>query len=352
MFLGIEWFDWIATLAKIGVVIGALQGLVAVMTWVERRVSGFIQFRLGPNRVGPFGLFQPVADGVKFIMKQDLMPANAHKAAYLAAPFLALVTSLLAFSVIPFGPEIEVLGRAIALQIVDVDGGVLLVLAATSLGVYGIVMAGWSSSSKYSLMGGLRSSAQMISYELALGLSIIGVLLSAGTLRPSEIVAKQGASGWFWDWNVFAGGWQLLGFAIFVIAVFAETNRLPFDLPEAESELVAGYHTEYSGMRFAMFFMAEYIAMGTGAAMAVTLFLGGYHLGFPVPFTGWPLWILQIGAFVGKMSFFLFLFVWVRWTLPRFRYDQLMDLGWKAMLPLSLGVIVLTAGVKAFVFAG
>ena len=334
-------FSLLATLVKILVVIGALQGMVAVMTWIERRVMALIQFRWGPNRVGPFGLFQPIADGVKFIMKQDIIPANAHKPTFVIAPGLAMVTALVAFSVIPFGPTIEVFGRRVPLQIVDLDGGILLILAATSLGVYGIVMAGWSSRSKYSLMGGLRASAQMISYELALGISVIGVILVSGTLRPGEIVAQQ--AGTILDWNVFGGGWQLLGLLIFVIANFAETNRLPFDLPEAETELVAGYHTEYSSMKFAMFFMAEYTNMATGSALAVTLFLGGWQLGFAVPFTGWVLWGLQILAFVFKVGFFMFLFVWVRWTLPRFRYDQLMSLGWKGLLPLSLANVMFTA---------
>ena len=228
------------TVVKILVVIGALMGGVSVMTWVERRLSGVIQFRWGPNRVGPFGLFQPIADGVKFIMKEELIPADAHKPIFILAPGIALATALCAFAVIPFGPTIEAFGREISLVILNLDGGLLFALAASSLGVYGLVCAGWSSRNKYSLMGGLRSSAQMISYELSLGLSLIGVLLVAGTLRPVEIVAQQ--AGWFWNWNVF-GGWQLLGFIIFVIAGFAETNRLPFDLPEAESELVAGFMT-------------------------------------------------------------------------------------------------------------
>jgi NADH-quinone oxidoreductase subunit H len=215
--------------------------------------------------------------------------------------------------------------------------------------VYAIVCAGWASRSKYSLIGGLRSSAQMISYELALGLSVIGVLIVSGTLRPTVIVEQQ--AGWFWNWNVLGGG-QLLGFLLFVVAGFAETNRLPFDLPEAESELVAGYHTEYSSMKFSMFFMAEYIAMITMAALATTLFLGGYNLGFPPEALGlaqgWPLWILQIAAFVAKVGVFMFLFVWVRWTLPRFRYDQLMNLGWKRLFPLALFNIFLSGFLVAF----
>jgi NADH-quinone oxidoreductase subunit H len=328
------------TVVKILVVIGALMGGVSVMTWIERRLSGVIQFRWGPNRVGPFGLFQPVADGVKFIMKEELVPADAHKPIFILAPGIALATALCAFAVIPFGPTIEAFGREISLVILNLDGGLLFALAASSLGVYGLVCAGWSSRNKYSLMGGLRSSAQMISYELALGLSLIGVLLVAGTLRPVEIVAQQ--AGWFWNWNVFAG-WQLLGFIIFVIAGFAETNRLPFDLPEAESELVAGYHTEYSSMKFAMFFMAEYIAMFTIASLTVTLFLGGYNPPHPTGgLEGWPLWLYQIFWFVAKVGFFMVLFVWVRWTLPRFRYDQLMNIGWKRLFPLALANIFIT----------
>jgi len=330
---------YVITVIKIGVVVGALMGGVSVMTWIERRLSGVIQFRWGPNRVGPWGIFQPIADGVKFIMKEEVIPRDAHRPIFIAAPAIALTTALCAFAVIPFGPMIEVAGRQIRLVILNLDGGLLFALAASSLGVYGLVCAGWSSRNKYSLMGGLRSSAQMISYELSLGLSLIGVLLVSGTLRPVEIVEQQ--AGWFWNWNVF-GGWQLLGFLIFVISGFAETNRLPFDLPEAESELVAGYHTEYSSMKFAMFFMAEYIAMITISSLAVTLFLGGYQLGFPVPFDGWALWLLQIAAFVVKVGFFLVLFVWVRWTLPRFRYDQLMKLGWKRLFPLALANIFLT----------
>ncbi|HJQ98029.1 MAG TPA: NADH-quinone oxidoreductase subunit NuoH [Candidatus Polarisedimenticolaceae bacterium] len=336
--------------AKIFVVFNALMGAVAFMTWVERRVSGIIQYRLGPNRVGPWGLLQPIADGIKFIQKKDIIPDDAYKPFYLAAPALAVVPALFAFVVIPFGPEVEILGRKVPLVILDMDGGVLWGFAATTLGVYALVLAGWASRSKFSLMGGLRSSAQMISYELPLALSIVSVVLVAGTLRPTAIVAQQ--AGWFWNWNVFLGGWQILGFLLFTIAGFAETNRVPFDLPEAEGELVAGYHTEYSGMRFAAFFMAEYVNMITSSALGVTLFLGGWQLGFPVALEGWPLWILQILAFVGKVAFFQFLFVWVRWTLPRFRYDQLMNLGWKGLLPLSLVNLAATALVVTFGWVG
>ncbi len=326
--------------AKIFIIFNALMGSVAFMTWVERRVSGIIQYRLGPNRVGPFGLLQPIADGIKFIQKKDIIPDDAYKPFYLLAPAMAVVPALFAFIVIPFGPVVDLFGRKVPLVILDMDGGVLWGFAATALGVYALVLAGWASRSKFSLMGGLRSSAQMISYELPLALSIAAVVLIAGTLRPTEIVAQQ--AGPIWNWYIFRG-LPGIGFLLFTIAGYAETNRVPFDLPEAEGELVAGYHTEYSGMRFAAFFMAEYVNMITSSALGVTLFLGGWQLGFPVPLEGWPLWILQILAFVVKVAFFQFLFVWVRWTLPRFRYDQLMSLGWKGLLPLSLANLAVTA---------
>jgi NADH-quinone oxidoreductase subunit H len=337
--------DALIAAVKIVTVFSVLMLCVSIMTWVERRVSAIIQYRLGPNRVGPFGLLQPIADGIKFIQKEDIVPAEATKVFYLMAPMLAVVPALCAFAVIPFGPEVTILGRQIPLVILDLDGGLLWAFAATGLGVYALVLAGWSSNSKFSLMGGLRSSAQMISYELPLVLSVTSVVLVAGTLRPTTIVEQQ--AGWFWQsWNAFAGGWQLLGFILFTIAGYAETNRTPFDLPEAEGELVAGYHTEYSGMRFAAFFMGEYINMMTSSALGVTLFLGGWQVGVPeswLPQPGWALWSLQIGAFVVKLAFFQFLYVWVRWTLPRFRYDQLMNLGWKGLLPLSLANLAVTA---------
>jgi NADH-quinone oxidoreductase subunit H len=340
------------TFILIVVVVNSLMAGVAIMTWIERRLSGVIQYRLGPNRVGPAGLFQPVADGIKFIMKEDVIPRDAIRPVFAIAPALAMIPALCAFAVIPFGPTVELFGRQIPLVIVNLNGGILFALAAASLGVYGIVCAGWASNSKYSLMGGLRASAQMISYELALALAVIGVLLISGTLRPVEIVAQQ--AGWFWNWNLFSG-WQLLGFVIFMVAGYAETNRLPFDMPEAESELVAGYHTEYSSMKFSMFFMAEYVNMITSASLAVVLFLGGYHTGLPLAewgLEGWPLWGLQILAFVAKVGFFMVLFVWVRWTLPRFRYDQLMKLGWKRLFPLALANLMFAALLVAFGVVG
>jgi len=338
-------FNLLVSLVKILVVIGVLMTGVAIMTWVERRLSGVIQYRLGPNRVGPLGLLQPMADGIKFIFKEDVTPADAHRPIHTLAPMLSMIPALVAFAVVPFGPTVQLFGHGVDLVIVDLDAGVLVALAAASLGVYGIVCAGWASRNKYSLMGGLRASAQMISYELALALAVIGVVLVSGTLRPVEIVEQQ--AGWFTNWNIF-GGWQLLGFVIFLVAGYAETNRLPFDMPEAESELVAGYHTEYSSMKFSMFFMAEYVNMITSSALAVTLFLGGWQIGVPVPLEGWALWVAQILAFTVKVSFFMFLFVWIRWTLPRFRYDQLMSLGWKRLFPLALANLMIVAVLMAF----
>jgi len=341
--VGILTSDVAIAVYKIGGVFSALMLCVSIMTWVERRVSAIIQYRLGPNRVGPFGLLQPIADGIKFIQKEDIIPAEASKLLYLMAPALAVIPALCAFAVIPFGPEVTIFGKAIKLVILDLDGGLLWAFAATGLGVYALVLAGWSSNSKFSLIGGLRSSAQMISYELPLVLSVTAVILITGTLRPMTIVEQQ--AGAFWHWNVFQGV-PFLGFLLFTIAGYAETNRTPFDLPEAEGELVAGYHTEYSGMRFAAFFMGEYINMMTSSALGVTLFLGGWQIGVPtswLPEPGWALWSMQIAAFVLKVAFFQFLYVWVRWTVPRLRYDQLMNLGWKGLLPASLANLAATA---------
>ena len=323
---------------KIALVFLVLLTTVAYMTWVERRVSAWIQDRRGPNRVGPFGLLQPLADGIKFLFKEEITPPHVYRPVYLLAPILILVPALLTISVVPFGPALRLFGRDVPLRVADVDNGVLIILAFASMGVYGVALAGWSSNNKYSLMGGLRSSAQLISYELAMGLAIVGVLMSAGSLRLSDIVARQAEHGW----NIV---WQLPGFVIFLTAAFAETNRLPFDLPEAETELVAGYHTEYSGMRFSMFYMAEYANMVTASCLAATLYCGGYHVPglqrLDLPQNAAAL--LQVLAFVVKVAFFLFVYVWVRWTIPRFRYDQLMNLGWKVLLPVALVHVVWVA---------
>jgi NADH-quinone oxidoreductase subunit H len=316
---------------KIGLFFFVVLTVIAYMTWVERRVSAWIQDRRGPNRVGPFGLLQPLADGIKFLFKESIVPPHVYRPVYLLAPALIFIPSMVTLSVVPIGPAVSLFGWNIALQVADVDNGILVILAFASMGVYGIALAGWSSQNKYSLMGGLRSSAQLISYELAMGITVVGVLMATGSLRLNDIVTHQIEHGW----NVL---YQLPGFLIFLTAAFAETNRLPFDLPEAETELVAGYHTEYSGMRFSMFYMAEYANMITGSALAATLYFGGYHvpglhvLGLSEPVAA----AVQVLAFCSKVGFFLFVFVWVRWTLPRFRYDQLMNLGWKALLPISL----------------
>jgi len=325
---------------KVLVVFAATMLGVLVMIYAERRVSAFMQDRVGPNRVGPKGVLQPIADGIKFLMKEDLVPEKVDKPIFILAPAILLIPALMTFAVIPFGSSINLFGREIALQVADVNVGVLYILALTSISVYGIVLAGWSSNNKYSLLGGLRSSAQLISYELAMGLAVVSIILLAGSLRLNDIITDQ--QGSFFSWNIFR---QPLAFLIFLIAVYAETNRLPFDLSEAEQELVGGYHTEYSSMKFAMFFMAEYANMITAAALTVTLFFGGWD----VPLLdegslGLFGTLLSVLSFLLKMAFFLFLFIWVRWTFPRFRYDQLMRLGWKVMLPLALFNIFLTAG--------
>ena len=322
------------------VVFAAIMLTVMAMTLAERRISAFMQNRLGPNRVGPKGLLQPLADGIKFLMKEDVIPSGVDKPIFLLAPVMLIVPALMTFAIIPFGSELHLFGREIQLQVADINIGILYILALTSVGVYGIVLAGWSSNSKYPLLGGLRSSAQLISYELAMGLAIVSIILLAGSLRLNDIIIQQ--QGHFLSWNVFK---QPLAFLIFLVAVYAETNRLPFDLTEAEQELVGGYHTEYSSIKFAMFYMAEYANMVTASALTVTLFLGGWDIPLVNEAALGNLGVLfSVVAFAIKTALFLFIFIWVRWTFPRFRYDQLMRLGWKVMLPLALVNIFLTAG--------
>jgi NADH-quinone oxidoreductase subunit H len=290
---------------------------------------------------------QPLADGVKFLFKEDITPPHVHKLLYTVAPMLAVVFALTSIAVIPIGNFITLRGVQIPLQITDVNIGLLVVLGITSLGVYGVALAGWSSNSKYSLLGGLRASAQMVSYEIALGLSLVGVLIMAGSFSLRDIVDAQ--SGHFWGfiprWNIFQG--QIVAFFIYLTAAYAETNRIPFDLPEAETELVAGYHTEYSSMKFAMFFMAEYANMITVACLATILFLGGWH--GPLFGPAWLQALLPIGWFLLRVFGFLFVYIWVRGTLPRFRYDQLMAFGWKFLLPLAIANLVITALVVALI---
>ena len=315
--------------------------IVAYTVLAERRVLGFIQGRLGPNRVGPGGILQPFADLLKFILKEDIVPDKSTRFIYFLAPVIATMAALMTMIVYPFGPEIHIPFTSITIPLVIArfDIGLLYVLGITSIGVYGIALAGWSSNNKYSLMGGLRASAQMISYELALGLSLIGVIMLAGTLDLAQIVEQQ-SSGW---WYIIL---QPLGFVIYLIAAIAETNRVPFDLPEAETELVAGFHTEYSAMKFALFFLAEYINMFTVSMLATTLFLGGWnvpflHYGFaPGSFM---FGLISALGFLFKICFFLFMYIWLRGTLPRFRFDQLMSFGWKFLLPAALLNIFLTA---------
>ena len=314
---------------------------VAYTVWLERKVVGRIQNRWGPTRVGPFGLLQPAADGIKFLFKEDLTPPHVYKPLFLAAPMMAVIFALTSISVIPFGNSITLFDYSIPLQITDVNIGLLMILGVTSLGVYGVALAGWSSNTKYSLLGGLRASAQMVSYEIALGLSLVGVLIQSGSFSLRNIVDAQGGHflGFIPRWNIFQG--QFIGFFVYLMAAYAETNRIPFDLPEAETELVAGYHTEYSAMKFAMFFMAEYANMITVACVATLLFFGGWH----GPLFGPPLLqsLLPLLWFGIKIFGFLFLYIWVRGTLPRFRYDQLMSFGWKFLLPLAIANLVATA---------
>lgn len=328
--------ELLVLVAKVIAVFAALLTVFAVMTYLERRMLGFMQLRLGPNRTGPFGVLQPVADGIKLFFKEESIPAGANKWLFVAAPGLAVVTAFMAMAVVPWG-SVTIGGREVPLQIADLDVGILYIFAISSLGVYGIVLAGWSANNKYTLMGGLRSSAQMFSYELALGLSWVGVIMLASSFRITDIVASQ--AGGFWNWNFIR---QFLAFIIYAIAATAEVNRTPFDLPEAEAELVAGFHTEYSSMRFALLQMAEYVNMITVSAIGASMFFGGWLAPLPAlqaPF-GFDVGLLW---FALKMAAGLFFFVWLRGTLPRVRYDQLMHFGWKVLVPLATFNILATA---------
>lgn len=381
---------FVISLIKVAVIFAVLMTALAYLQWLERKVIAHIQVRPGPYRVGPHGLLQPVADVIKLITKEDLLPSYVNKPLYLAAPFLAITMALLPIAVIPFGPEIEVAGWRTLMQLTDLNIGVLFVLAVTSMGVYGIVLAGWSSNNKYALLGGLRSAAQMISYELPLSLAVAAPLLISNTLSLRQLVERQ--AGGIFNWNLLHGPVpQIVGFAVFLIASFAETNRVPFDLPEAENELVAGFHTEYSSMKFASFFLAEYANMITVSSMATLLFLGGWHAPWParygsslvpaavfalaglvalyhgfnparrrdrftLPVVGllfligaavfllpWvQTWLIPLFWFVAKTGSILFLFMWVRGTLPRFRYDQLMGFTWKFLFPVAVANLLVT----------
>jgi len=336
------------SILKIVVVLVITLTAVAYTVLLERKVLGRMQNRWGPSRVGPFGLLQPLADGIKLFLKEDLLPIAAERPLFIIAPIIALACSLISISVVPFGQIQNVKGVDI-FNIADLNIGLLVILGITSIGVYGIALSGWSSNNKFALLGSLRATSQMISYELALGLSLVGVVLRAQSLSLRDIVNSQSAHG-ILSWNVF-GGFQFVAFFIYILAAYAETNRAPFDLPEAESELVAGYHTEYSSMKFAMFFMAEYANMITVACVASLLFFGGPSSPFGnlFPAIGGPIVqaILPIFWFVAKVFAFLLLYIWVRGTVPRFRYDQLMAFGWKFLLPLAMANIVVTSLVLA-----
>jgi NADH-quinone oxidoreductase subunit H len=407
---------WVLTLIKIALLLFIVLTVNAYLTWFERKVVALMQSRVGPHRVGPHGLLQPAADGLKFLFKEDVMPGGVDKFVYLLAPFLALTLALASLAVIPFGPNplpFKFFGHQIDLFITNPDIGLLVLFSITALGVYGVALAGWASNSKYPLLGGLRSSAQMVSYELSMTMSVVGVLLMANSFSLTDIISKQSGRtiwGFLPAWNIFSfhgGVPQIVGFLCFFISAIAETNRVPFDLPEAESELVAGFHTEYSSFKFAMFFIAEYTSMITVSSLCAILFFGGWNSLFPstpfwqfthylpslilIPFGLWVLFdglkyetifgklilpglgaaIAAVGALLlagiwiaplhevneyiqgpfwllGKIFFFLFFYVWARGTLPRFRYDQLMNIGWKLLLPVSIANVILTAGLVLF----
>lgn len=347
-----------AMLAKLVFVLIVLLHVAPIMAWAERRICSWMQNRTGPNRVGPFGLFQSIADAVKFIFKEDLVPAHVRKWYYLIAPGLCVVPAFMTFAVVPFGPIIDIQGVSIPLQVSNLNVGFIYITSISSLAVYGIIIASWASNNKYSMLGGLRSTAQMISYELAMGLSLIAIVLNYDTVDLMSIAVQQG--GWLQAWGAeipFIPNWgifhQPIAALVFIIAAFAETNRLPFDLPEGESEIVAGYHLEYGGMKWSLFFMAEYAHMITASALVATFFLGGWQapgvesllsaLGLVGDTLTWAIVAAQVLSFWLKVALFMLFFVVVRFTLPRFRYDQLMWLGWKVLVPISLVNIVVTA---------
>ena len=329
-----------ALLIKIIIIVSVfLISLLIAMysTYAERKVAAFMQDRIGPNRAGPFGILQPVADGVKMFMKEEIIPDVSNKFLFILGPCLAMLTACMTSAVIPWGRGITIDGVFYQLQAADVNVGILYIFGVVSIGVYGIMIGGWASNNKYSLLGALRASSQMISYEIAMGLAIISLIMISGTLSVREIAEQQQG----WHWNVL---YQPLGFLIFIICAFAETNRAPFDLPECETELVGGYHTEYSSMKLGFYLFAEYINMFISSAVISTLYFGGYNMPLVGRFIHDPNWlnILGTGFLFGKIFFFIFFFMWVRWTIPRFRYDQLMNLGWKILIPLSIANFFLT----------
>lgn len=341
------WFG-LEKLLLIGGIISFSLVVAMYTTFAERKIAGFMQDRRGPNRAGPFGLFQPLADGLKLFFKEEIIPLTSNKSLFVIGPALAMLTAMLTSAVIPWGDHVEIAGRTISLQVADVNIGILYVFGVVSLGVYGIMIGGWASNNKFSLLAAVRGASQIISYELAMGISLIALLLMTGSLSLKTIVEQQMQGGWggLLGWNIL---YQPLGFLIFLICVFAECNRTPFDLPEAENELNFGYHQEYSSMKLGLYLFSEYVNMFISSAVVSTLFFGGYD----IPFVNETALASSIGvnmvALLGflslfaKIAFFLFLFIWVRWTIPRFRYDQLMDLGWKKLIPLAIANLLITA---------
>ncbi|MBM3445803.1 MAG: NADH-quinone oxidoreductase subunit NuoH [Bacteroidetes bacterium] len=341
------WFG-LEKLLLIGAIISFSLVVAMYTTFAERKIAGFMQDRRGPNRAGPFGILQPLADGLKLFFKEEIIPLTSNKGLFVLGPALAMLTAMLTSAVIPWGNQIEIAGRTVSLQVADVNIGILYVFGVVSLGVYGIMIGGWSSNNKFSLLAAVRGASQIISYELAMGLSLISLLLMTGSLNLKSIVEQQMQGGWggLLGWNIL---YQPLAFLIFLICVFAECNRTPFDLPEAENELNFGYHQEYSSMKLGLYLFSEYVNMFISSAVVSTLFFGGYD----IPFVDETTLASNIGVnlvallgfltFFAKIAFFLFLFIWVRWTIPRFRYDQLMDLGWKKLIPLALANLLITA---------
>lgn len=329
------------------ILVAAIFGITLLIamysTYFERKVAAFIQDRVGPDRAGPFGILQPLADGIKFFMKEEIIPNVSNKTLFILGPCIAMMTALMAGVVIPWGGSLEINGVQYSLQIADINIGILYIFAVVSIGVYGIMIGGWASNNKFSLLGAIRASAQMISYELAMGLSIIALIMVTGTLSMKEIAAMQGG-GVGGDWNMWNIVYQPVGFMIFIICAFAECNRMPFDLPETETELVGGYHTEYSSMKLGFYLFAEYINMFISSAVMATLYFGGYNFPFmnDLGLSQNAITIIgTLGLFI-KIFFFIFFFMWIRWTLPRFRYDQLMNLGWKGLIPLAIVNLMVT----------
>ena len=342
--LAIDWMLFLEKLILIAIIIFASLGIALYTTFAERKVAGILQDRPGPNRAGPFGLFQPLADGLKLIMKEEIIPNHSNKWLFILGPALAMTAALMTCAVIPWGDKVIFFGRNISLQIADINIGMLYIFAVVSLGVYGIMIGGWASNNKFSLMAALRGASQAISYELAMGLSLIALLMSTGTLQLGEIVKQQMAPGHLW--NI---AYQPLGFLIFIICAFAECNRTPFDLPEAENELNMGFHQEYSSMKLGFYLFSEYINMFISSVVMATLFFGGYDVPFfdEAAHANWGNWLALIGvaSIMIKAVIFIFVFMWVRWTIPRFRYDQLMNLGWKKLVPLALVNMLITGAV-------